>query len=58
MATDPRLHITFRLGVKGYDWLTQVAVDHGVRRSEVIRHALAVAKKHEGEVIARIKDES
>jgi hypothetical protein len=55
---DPRVHVSFRIAGKGWDWLTQLALDHGVPRSSVIRAALAVARKHEPEVIDRLKEES
>jgi hypothetical protein len=58
MASDPRVHVSFRIAAKGWDWITMLALAHGVHRSVVIRHGLAVARKYESEVIERLKEES
>jgi hypothetical protein len=58
MPSDPRIAITFRLGLVGKDWIDYLAHTHRVDRSEVIRAALAVAKKHESELISRLEERS
>lgn len=54
---DARIHTPFRINQAGRDWLDQLAQEGGVDRSAVIRAALAVARKHEAEVKARIKEQ-
>lgn len=56
--SDPRVHVTFRLATKGFDWVTMLAASTGRPVSSVIRQALVVAKKYEAEVITRLEEES
>jgi predicted transcriptional regulator len=55
MPTDPRVHVTFRLGQKGVDWIDRLAQDEHTTRARVIRAALAVARAHISEVTATLK---
>lgn len=58
MPSDPRVHVTVRLGTKGFDWLGELADSLDVDRSAVIRAALAVAKRHEPELKLAIKEQT
>ena len=54
---EPRTHIGFRVGAAGLAWLEHLAGYHRVDRSEVIRACLAVARRHEAEVVARLEED-
>lgn len=54
-----RVPLNVRIGIKGREWLDLLSREHptpgGV--SDVVRAALAVARKHEKEVVAYLKGE-
>lgn len=51
MAEDPRVHVTFRSGRKGVDWIDALAERTATTRSRVFRACLAVARRRENEVV-------
>jgi len=59
-APETRVPITFLTRPSARDWLDSVAAHHRLRRSDVIRAALAVARKHDTELVealTAIKDQ-
>lgn len=59
MPAEPRAHVTFRLGTGGRDWIKGLAATYQPRggHSAVLRAALAVARRHEREVTALLKEQ-
>lgn len=55
MASDPRIHVGFRTAPKAREMLDDLAHEHRVDRSEVIRAALSVAFRHKEEIVAVLK---
>jgi hypothetical protein len=64
---DPRVHLNVRLNSAGVEWLDRLSREDNARRevqvredfctrSDVFRAALAVARKHEAEVVAVLKE--
>lgn len=51
-----RVHFTFRVATKGFDWASDLAEELGTDRSVVARAAFAVAKRHEPELKQLIKE--
>jgi hypothetical protein len=50
--------LTMRIGRVGLGWLDSLAHTHRLPRAEVIRAALIVARRHETETIAILKEKS
>jgi Arc/MetJ-type ribon-helix-helix transcriptional regulator len=60
MAREPRERITVRLARAGIRWMDDLAVENpGIEmdRSAVVRAALAVARRHEAELIETIREQ-
>lgn len=56
MAAEPKVLINFRTPVAAREWLDGVAEHHRVDRSDVIRAALALARK-QPEVFGKLIEE-
>jgi hypothetical protein len=54
-AKEPRVPITVLIRPSSRDWLDQTAKHHGLSRSDVIRASLAVAVKHDRDLVATLK---
>jgi hypothetical protein len=55
---DPRVHVSFRVSQKGFDWAHDLAEEERVDRSLVLRLALVVAKQHEKELRDLIRSQT
>jgi hypothetical protein len=55
-VADGKVHIPFRIAPKGKEWLDDLAHQHRVDRSTVLRIALVVARKHETELRRLLED--
>jgi hypothetical protein len=53
-----RVHVTFRVTSKGFDWISDLSEELGVDRSVVLRTALAIAKRHEPELKLALKEQT
>lgn len=52
----PKVIVNVKIGQPGVEWIDALAEDHLTTRSDVIRHCLVIASKHEAEVRKRIKE--
>lgn len=55
MPADPKVPVNFRTAASGREWLDEVAGQHRVDRSDVIRAALALARMQQKELSAMIE---
>lgn len=59
MPRDNRVSVTFRVAPQQRDWLDDIAAEHRVDRTVVIRAALATAKQRSADLeqmLAAMKD--
>ena len=57
-SPQPRVMVSFTVKPGSKDWLDDLAHAHRVGRSTVIRVALAIAKRHEAELVRAIEEAS
>jgi hypothetical protein len=60
MASEPRIMLSFRVAESGRDWLDDIVVEmphEDVDRSDVIRAALILARRHQPELIETIREQ-